>query len=365
MLSKRARSADSRRRVRGDVTPPRATAVVSGLVDSGLLAPERAEEAHAVVRSALLDRPTAQTPLRRRLAEVAGYVGGALVVAAAVIFLIEEWDGLSTGGQVTTLTVTAAVLFGAAVAVVLLNRRGVFGLGGDGGVRRRLASALATGGAVAAAFAVGVLVEDLARPFSDTPWAVGALALVAAALAGYRLAPSALGQVAMAVGALVAVLTGLTEVFSSPSEVVVGSVILALGVVWLVLAELDVWWERHTGLVLGGGLLLLGGQFPTLGSDHESAGYLLTALVAVATVVLYTRLRAVPYLVTAVTALTLVVPEILLDWTDGSLGPVGALLATGVTLLVSSLLGLRLRQEVGGGPGGRPGGGPGTPRTAV
>ena len=51
-----------------------------------------------------------------------------------------------------------------------------------------------------------------------------------------------------------------------------------------------------------------------------------------------------------VAAITLVVPEALLDWTDGSLGTAGMLLATGVTLLVASLLGLRLRQEVGTPP---------------
>ncbi|HWL97180.1 MAG TPA: hypothetical protein VNP20_07520, partial [Nocardioidaceae bacterium] len=57
--------------------------------------------------------------------------------------------------------------------------------------------------------------------------------------------------------------------------------------------------------------------------------------------------RAVPYLGAAVAALTLAVPEALLDWTDGSLGPVGVLLVSGVTLLVAGLLGLRLRKEVG------------------
>jgi len=47
-----------------------------------------------------------------------------------------------------------------------------------------------------------------------------------------------------------------------------------------------------------------------------------------------------------VVAVTLAVPQALLDWAGDSLGPAGLLLAAGLTLLVTSLLGLRLRQEV-------------------
>ena len=44
---------------------------------------------------------------------------------------------------------------------------------------------------------------------------------------------------------------------------------------------------------------------------------------------------------------TLVVPEALIDLVDNALGPAGGLLVAGVTLLVTSLLGFRLRKEVG------------------
>ncbi len=324
----------------------RTEAVVTALTNSGLLDAGRADEARVVVGAALSGAPAAETPLRRRLAEVAGYVGGALVVAAAVVFLAQEWESLSTFGRVATLASIALVLDGAALAVHVLGRRG-FPAGTDQGLRRRLASALMCGGAVAVAFAVGVLVEQASRGFSSAPWTAGALAMTVAALAGYLLAPSALGQLTMVVGAATAAGAAIDTFWSPASEIPFALSMAALGVVWLVLVERGLLVERHSGRVLGCALLLFGAQFPVLGADEEWVGYLTTFLVSATTVAVYVRRRAVPYLVTAVAGLTLAVPEALLDWTDDSLGPVGALLVTGLTLLVTSLLGLRLRQEVG------------------
>ena len=125
-----AHSTDRRRGRGADAGDSRTDEVVASLVRHGLVDPERVDEAHALVSSALSGPTAADTPLRRRLAEVAGYVGGALVVAAAVIFLTEEWATLSTTGRVSTLAVIGLVLFGSAVVVL---RTG----GGDSGADRR------------------------------------------------------------------------------------------------------------------------------------------------------------------------------------------------------------------------------------
>ena len=50
-------------------------------------------------------------------------------------------------------------------------------------------------------------------------------------------------------------------------------------------------------------------------------------------------------LLSAVLGLTLVVPEMVMDWTEGSLGAVGGVLVAGLTLLVASYAGYRLRAE--------------------
>jgi hypothetical protein len=336
---------------------PRASAAVASLVDNDLLEPRHAVQAQRLVEAALGERhpgrPTVPTPLRGRLAEVAGYVGGSLVVAAAAVFVAERWAGLSIAGQVVTLAAIALVLLGSAVTIVLTAGRPLRERTQDVGVRRRLASVLACGGAVAAEFAAWVLVDDIARQAPSMPWFAGGTALAAVALGGYLLAPSALGQITVALGAGQAVGSGLDLLVPAGGEVSVALALVALGVVWLALTERDVWGERTYGLVIGCLFLLLGGQVPAL-TDHRPLGYLLTAAVAVATVSLYVRTRAVPYLGTAVAALTLAVPEALFDLTDGSLGPVGVLFVSGVTLLVAGLLGLRLRREVGDEQDGQP-----------
>jgi len=346
------RSTDRRRPSGATAGHARTDEVVAALVGSGLVDPARAEEAQEVVGSALAGPSPTETPLRRRLAEVAGYVGGALVVAAAVIFLTEQWATLSTAGRVSTLAAIGVVLFGVALVVL---RTGGAPRENDRGVRRRLASALASGSAVALGFGAGVLADASTRDVSDLPWLVGSLVALAVAAAGYLVAHSALGQLTLAASAVsaVAAAVAMTELSGRFSEMPFAFGFAALGVAWLVLAERQVWWERHVGLATGCALVLLGAQYPVVDSTAPWVGYLMSAVVAVAGVWLYVRSRALPYLVTAVAAITLVVPEALQDWTDGSLGPVAVLLATGVTLLVASLLGLRLRQEVGGpaGPG--------------
>lgn len=68
-------------------------------------------------------------------------------------------------------------------------------------------------------------------------------------------------------------------------------------------------------------------------------------LVAAIGIALYLGRRAWPYLAAAVVAVTLVVPEAVSDWTGDSLGAIGAVLVTGVTLLVASFAGYRVRAE--------------------
>lgn len=333
---------------RADGAARASSAVVSALVGGGLVDAGRSEEARRVVQTALTGPATAQAPMRRRLAEVAGYVGGTLVVAAVILFLAEEWAGLTVTAQVVVLAATAAVLFAAAAVMILSGRRGAEEP--QTGVRRRLAGALATGAAVAAAAAVAVVIDDISATISAAPWYLFGLTLGLVALAGYRLAPSALGQLAIVFGVAHAVGTGLDAVFTTaPSNArVIGVALLVLGVGQLALAERGVWRERYWGVVLGCALLLAGGQTPALFVlEGGWVGYLLTFAVALGTLVRYLAAPVLPYLVTAIAALTLGVPEALLDWTEGSLGTVGVLLATGLTLLVASLLGLRLHRTVG------------------
>jgi MFS family permease len=333
----------------GEGRDSRSGRLVDALVDRGIVSPEFHDEAVDVVEHELSEHVVEPTSLRRRLAELAGYVGAALVVAAGALFVADQWMDLTVGQQVGLLAGITVVLFGAGVAVGVTGG-GFAALRADvAPVRRRLGSVLFTGGAVAAAATVVVWLADVVErqgTVEDEPWVgvAGTVTLIVLALVGYLLAHSLVGQAAVAVGLAYAVPLTLASV-AEIEPIPLGLGYLAVGVLWLVLAERRVWREMVPARIIGAIFVVVGAQIPVT-SDLAWLGYLLTLLVAVAGFAMYVVRRAWPYLAVGVVGVTLAVPEALLDWTEGSLGTAGVLLVAGVTLLGASLLGLRLRQEV-------------------
>ncbi|MDP3969426.1 MAG: hypothetical protein Q8Q02_14240 [Nocardioides sp.] len=319
-------------------TSPRATAVVDALVGAGLLDPVRRGAAADVV-SDVLDGKAQEPGGRRWFAEVAGYVGGALVVAAVVLFLLETWDSFGTAARVGVLAGVAVVL--AAVALAIRQPRD--------DVRRRLAATLFVGAAVTAAAAVGVLAEELdGDEYSGLPGVLFAVTLALVGLAGYRLAPSVLGQLAVVVGLIYAPGILLEDVLDldGPTPLVLAGYLVLLGVGWLALAERRIWNERLAARIIGCGVVALAVQWPLFWGEPAWIAYVLTAAAAACAFAAYVQLRAWPYLVLGVALVTIVVPEALIDWTDGTLGVAGILLVSGLGLLGASLFGLRLRRGV-------------------
>ena len=333
----------------------RAEGVVTSLVAHGLVPAEREAEAVTVVSDALADRATEAAPLRRRLAELAGYVGGALVIAAGALFVSDQWVNLSVGQQVALLAGIGVLLYAAGVSVGVAGGGGLADLrAGAQPVRQRLSSVLFTGGAVAAAAAVIVWLVDIIQgrgtEATEGAWIGlgGSVTFLVLAAVGYLLAPTLLGQLATAAGAAY-VIPFFYDVLGDVEPIALGLTFLALGAGWLVLAERALWREVVPARIVGSVLVVVGAQIP-VGSDQPWVGYLATVLVAAAGFSLYVARRAWPYLAVGVVGVTLAVPEALLDWTEGSLGTAGVLLVAGVTLLVASLLGLRLRKEVAEAP---------------
>lgn len=341
--------------------------VVSALVERGIVPPSRQAEAFCVVDQTLAegahsalahpipshgsqshplrsgDEPSA-APLRRRFSELAGYVGGSLVVAAGALFVANEWESLTLGLRVGLLLLTAVILAaaGAAITVSAGGRRIL--RSGSRPVQRRLAGVLLSGAAVAVAAAVGVAVEDAVDNTFWQPGLATGLALLILAVAGYAVAPSLLGQLTAVTGACLSLGFAL-EALDWTGSVTVGMTFLALGVGWAAVAERGVWREVTGARIIGCALALIGAQVP-LGSQVEWVAYVLTGLVAAVGFALYVVRRAWPYLAAGVIGVTLAVPEALLDLTNESLGTAGVLLVAGATLLGASLVGLRLRQEV-------------------
>jgi hypothetical protein len=321
-------------------------AALDRLVERGVLDREQAGAVLAEVAEfdgpAGVDGPAAPQPqgARRLLGEIAGYLGASFVVGATLLFVGERWDSLGVAGVVAILAAMATILFGAGLVVRLRRAAG-------DDVRRRLSSTLLTASAAAAAFAVLALLEGNLEGNQDDGVARLAAALtgLVVVLAGYVLSRSALGQLGIAVAALVAYGT-LLDVLDVFDAVSFGLGTLALGVAWAGLAWRGVVTERRLAPAIAVVLALFGAQFTIIdGTDAENyLGYVLTTLVAAACFAAYIRIREWVLLAGGVAGATLVVPEFLYDVTDGSLGASGVMLVAGVTLLAGSLAGLRIRR---------------------
>ena len=81
----------------------RTEVVVSALVGAGLVDEHRRSDAAEVVDRVFAGEPPVSASLRRRVSEVAGYAGGAFVVAAAVLFFRSQWTAFSPGARVGIL----------------------------------------------------------------------------------------------------------------------------------------------------------------------------------------------------------------------------------------------------------------------
>ncbi len=332
---------------------PLADHVVDALIAERLVDPAARQDSIGVVTGVLGSGERSPglvgAPTRRslpQLVEVVAYLGGALVLAAGGLFLVQQWDGFGFGARVALLTVVTVVL---AVAGLVSARvpAGQSLRDESQDVRRRLAGALLTGAALTASFLVGYVLEergDFGYPGVYWPAVAGAAVGVLVAAVAYRIAPTAVGLVGMMAGA-VTVAISVVETLDGNEGDAIGILLFLLGAVWLGLTEMGVFRELMVARALGVTTALVGAQVPVMDGSHSWLGYALTVLVAVVGIAVYLGRVEWPYLAGAVIAVTLVVPEAVSDWTEGSLGAVGGVLVAGVTLLVASYAGYRVRAE--------------------
>ncbi len=327
-----------------------AARAVDSLVEAELLAPSARDRALEVLTGPQPGPPARGLP---KLVEVVAYLGGALVLAAGALFLFQEWDNLGFGTRVVLLAVVAVVL--GVAGVMTARARGDVGPDQRSDVRRRLAGSMLTGAAVAVAFLAGYVLDEALNPtFDQVYWpAIGGAAVgTVIAAGGYRLASSAVGVVGLMAGILTALGTfvgGLNT--SGSSGDAYGLAFFAAGALWLAATEARLFREVTIARALGVGVALFGAQMPVVDGTHAWLGYALTLAVAVVGIAVYLPKAAWPYLAGAVIAVTLVVPEAVADWTEGSLGATGGVLVAGITLLGASFAGYRLRAETAAGTG--------------
>lgn len=330
------------------MTTAPAERVVDALIGARLVDPSSRDQSLAVVSGAL-QVPVA-VPQHRglpQLVEVVAYLGGALVLAAGTLFLFEQWGEIGFAGRAAWLAVSTVVLLVAGLMASRVPAAGPTLRHGTDDVRRRLAGSLLTFAGLTSAILVGYLLDHaLHQSYDDLYWpgVVGALVGLLVGAIGYRLAPTAVGLVGILSAAVTATVTLVDGLDTFEGEAV-GIALFLVALVWLGLTEGGWFREPIVARSLGVSLALVGAQVPVVDGDTVWLGYLLTLIVVAGGTALYLGRLAWPYLAAAVIGVTLVVPEAVADWTDGSLGVVGGVLVAGVTLLGASFTGFRLRAE--------------------
>ncbi|WP_374929221.1 hypothetical protein [Kytococcus sedentarius] len=339
--------------------PRPAVRVVQALVDSGLLPPESTADATRVVDETLQERgrgPAAPRPdaagpdtprSGARMAELAAYAVAALVVAAIGLLGAQFWGDLTAWQRAALLgTIGAVLLAGAAVAARVAT--GSWAGARDASLRTRLlVGTLVTAGTIAAAVSFALVVDELWAPEPYDPYNIATtagagLAIVLLAVAHLR-SPSALLHVAL--GAAIVVLLAAVHLGEWPdSELRRALIVLAVGALWLLLLALRAWAEPAVGAGIGSLLLLVGAQL-LLTLDTPAWAHAATLAVALLLFALYWALGHWPLLAVGVLAITVVVTEALMEWTDGSLGAGGAVLVAGLCLLAGSGAAVVLRRR--------------------
>ncbi len=295
--------------------------------------------------------PHTGSSLRNRLAEVVAYAGAGLVIAAAILVLAQAWPDLTLTAQVGILAGIAVVLLVAGLTVggfwTTDWRDQVSALReAEHAIRRRLASTLLTGGALAAALSVGVWAADtLADGRAVLPAALTALVI---ATIGWLLIPTSLAELAVP-GAGLASLLSLSA-YVEITEPYGAVAVFALAAIWASFAALG--WLKHRTLSLGAGLTVA--YFAAISAvtyteDGVGAGaeaatwvYALLAILAVGCFAAYVRLRDWPLVAVGLVATVSLVVRFITDVTDGSGAPFAILLA-GLLLLGGAGLAWRLR----------------------
>jgi hypothetical protein len=336
--------------------------IVAALVSEGMLDTDRAEAALAVVERSLVTTPptaattaAAQPPTpppagaRPRLSEVAGYAGAALVVASIVLLGAQYWGEIEPLPRTIIILAIATVLLVGALVTTRIAA-GSWIRGRDLGPRPRyFVSTLVVAAAVGVGLAVGSYLFTTRYEPPNTydmhnvsmTWGVS-LALVVLAVA-YVVVPSIVLHLALAFATFnLAVSIWLGD--GRGPELWRSVILVVIGAVWIVLAELRTWREVTLGRAVGSVYLLAGTQF-LLSQENPGWAHALTFSLALVLFGLYWWRGDWPFLAVGVLALTISVTEALVEWTEGSLGAGGAVLIAGLTLLASSGGAILLRRR--------------------
>ncbi|MBC6445871.1 DUF2157 domain-containing protein [Actinokineospora xionganensis] len=278
----------------------------------------------AVLAALRAGRVTATEP--RRVAEILGYLGGALMLAGASLLVGTSWEDLTRPGRIAVL----------ALAFTILASAGVLAAHGRvSPARTRVSGVLLALSAVVGALTAGTIATG-----HEGVWAAGAAFLLA--LCGYLYVPSLAGIAVAAISGFALVSQVIVDLLAADSRYHAGALI-ALGLGWGVSAWAGAVRPAWAGFTVAAGIALLGAQQPLGMSGWEPWAYGLTAGIAVLCFATYPLHRSPVLLAAGVLGVTIAVPEAIWDWTGGTVGGAAIVLIAGAVLLVMGALSLRVR----------------------
>jgi hypothetical protein len=297
-------------------------------VDHELITPD---EVRRIVGYETEHGPSRRIPL---VAEIVGYLGAILVIAAGIVAFGLVFDELSHAMRVAVPAVAAAVACGAGVPLVR-NRDATF---------RRLGAVLWTGSVGLVAFALGVVVLDREVVPTYAGVLIGGVCLVYAATL-YGLIRHGALQLAIFASAITTAVSGIAWLTSEdPSEIpwAYALALLVLGVVWVIAGERSWLGPSGEALFLGAGLALIA---PTLlMADETGIALILGIALAAGLLAAATWLRSTPMLVLSGIALFFYMVSGIGQYLAESIGAPLALALSGLMLIAVAIVVSRLRR---------------------
>lgn len=266
-----------------------------------------------------------------RLAEIGAYLGAALVVAAGIVVVAQQWGDLSHGARVAVMAGTTFALVLAAGSLVLFTRGRPWADVPNGETLRRLSGTLFSFGALGAfgTVLVAMLANKDAATDDEVATAVvlGALAAAAVLVVARRWADTPLGEVGL-VAASVAAVMSLVQLTLPDEVVAIQWILLTVGLAWALLGTFTAL-MRNQILVTSLGLLLALFASATITEEAWSQRLALSTLIAISLAVYLAR-PLWPYIAVATIAAVILT----VTWVGEAVGAAMALLAAGLVFLV-------------------------------
>lgn len=266
-----------------------------------------------------------------RLAEIGAYLGAALVVAAGIVVVAQQWGDMSFMARVAVMAGTTLALLAVAGSLSFFTHGRPWADVPNGDTLRRLSGTLFSFGALGAFGTVMVAMlandENVTGNEAWTAVVLGALAASAVLLVARLRADTPLGEIGLVVASVAAVM-GMVQLTMPDEAIVIQWTLLAVGLAWALVGTFSSL-MRNQILVTSLGLLLALFASANIPEDAWSQRLALITLIAVSLAVYLLR-SLWPYIAAATVAAVVLT----VTWVGEAVGAAMALLAAGLVFLV-------------------------------